>query len=94
MAGLRDADYIIEVLKARIPDLIVVQMHKTFPADDDGLWWFRLPGKAKDIQIESSAGVCPFLIECSDDKSSSEARTGYTPEEVVTIVEQYLASLR
>jgi hypothetical protein len=58
-------------------------MEKYHPADDDGPWWFRLPGKTKDIQIESSTGSCPFLIESRDDKSSTDATTGDTVEEVV-----------
>ena len=91
---LRDIDYIIEALKARVPELIVVQMNRVHPADDDNLWWFRLPREQRDIQVESPTGNCPFLVECSDDKSSSDARTGQTAEEVIAMVEQYLASLR
>jgi len=32
-------------------------------ADDDGLWWFKIAGSKNDIQVESSSGNCPFLIE-------------------------------
>jgi hypothetical protein len=94
MAEQRDVDQIIDTLRARIPDLSVVQMVKFHPPDDDGLWWFRIPNERRDIQIESSTGNCPFIVECTDDKSSNDARTGSTPEEVVNMVEQYLASLR
>jgi hypothetical protein len=90
---VRDVDHIIKALKAQIPDLIVVQMHQTHPADDDGLWWFRIPNEARDIQIESSSGSCPFIVETSDDKSSC-ARSGGTIEEVISMVEKYVASLR
>jgi len=49
-AMTRDIDRIIEIVRSRIPDVEVVQMHKTHPADDDGLWWFRLPGVRKDFR--------------------------------------------
>jgi len=90
----RDIDKIIEILTQQFPTLRVVQMEKYHPADDDGLWWFRLSGKTKDIQIESSAGTCPFIIESSDDKSSADATTGNTIEEVVQKVAAYLAFLQ
>jgi len=88
----RDVDIIIAAVKRAVPSVTVIQMHKTFPADDDGLWWFRLPGIAKDIQIESSEGACPFVIE-SDDFSCSDAKLGKTKDEVITIVVDYLRSL-
>jgi len=94
MKKQRDIDYIIKTLEARVPDVIVVQMNKVHPADDDNLWWFRVPNERRDIQIESPTGNCPFIVECSDDKSSSDARTGHTTGEVVLMVENYLAGLR
>jgi hypothetical protein len=33
----------------------------THPADDDGIWFFR--NGDVEVQIESSTGNCPFLIE-------------------------------
>ena len=90
----RDIDKITEALRKKFPDLKVVQMDKVHPADDDGLWWFRLPGIKKDIQIESPSGNCPFIIESDGDKSSEGARTGHTSEEVIDIVANYLSSLR
>jgi hypothetical protein len=89
----RDIDDIISLLRERFPALKVVQMHKTHPADDDGLWWFRLPGVTKDIQVESSTGNCPLIIESSDDRSAVDARTGRSVDEVVEIVSRYLQSL-
>jgi hypothetical protein len=58
----RDIDRIIASIKEQIPDVHVEQLQKTHPADDDGLWWFCVPGR-KNIQVESSTGNCPFLIE-------------------------------
>ncbi len=41
-----DIDRVISGVKTKIPEVYVVQMHKSHPADDDGLWWFRIPGIA------------------------------------------------
>src|ERR1051326_4833362 len=89
-----DIESIIDGVRRQIPEVEVVQMHKTHEADDDGLWWFRLPGHQRDIQIESSTYDCPFLIEHDDMKSSSEALTGHSIAEVVEIVSRYLLALR
>ena len=48
----RDIDQVITLVRERIQEVNIVQMHKTHPSDDDGLWWFRLPGVKKDIQLE------------------------------------------
>ena len=68
-------------------------MDRRSPADDNGLWWFRLPGITKDIQIESSTYDCPFLIEHDDMRSSREAIQSHTVEEAVAAVVSYLRSL-
>lgn len=85
-----DADRVIDRIKTQIPDVSVIQMHKSLPADDDGLWWFRIPETDKDIQIESSTYNLPFLIEHSDMATSSEALTSHSIEETVQIVIDYL----
>lgn len=87
----RDIEKIVEEVRRLVPAVQVVQMHKCHPADDDGLWWFRLPGLKPDIQIESSTGNCPFLIE----NTLTQTRlTAKTVEEVVDAVTSYLRSLR
>jgi hypothetical protein len=48
-----DVEAVIAGVQKIIPEIKVVQMHKTHEADDDGLWWFRLPDVKEDIQIES-----------------------------------------
>jgi len=92
MTDRRDIDCIVERVKERIPGVIVDQLTKIHPADDDGLWWFRLPGIKKDIQIESSSGSCPFIVE-SDDFSSTNAKTAHTIDEAVLMIIEYLHSL-
>lgn len=57
----RDIDQIIAEFVLRHPSVSVTQLKASHPADDDGIWFFRLG--ASEIQIESSTGNCPFLIE-------------------------------
>ena len=86
---MRDIDHIIERLKAVIPDVQVTQLQVAHPgADDDGLWFIKIPGKAGAVQIESPGGNCPFLIE-SD--FNTERFHGQTVNEVVQIVRRLYA---
>ena len=87
-----DIESIIEHVKRRLPEVTVTQLHKTHPADDDGIWWFRLPTQTKDIQVESSSGNCPFMIEHDDMRSTSEAITAFNINEAADIVVNYLKS--
>jgi hypothetical protein len=57
----RDIDLIIAEFSLRHPSVSVTQLKVTHRADDDGIWFFRL-GET-EVQIESSTGNCPFLIE-------------------------------
>ena len=89
-APQRDIDHIIERLKTEIPGVQVTQLQVTHPgADDDGLWFIRIPSRAEEVQIESSQGSCPFLIE-SD--FSDERFHGHTVDEVVSTVRRLYAS--
>jgi hypothetical protein len=68
---MRDIDTIIERMRTEHPGTDVRQLKVKFPgADDDGLWFFRHPTTSVEVQIESSSGMCPFLIETdgSDDR--------------------------
>ena len=56
----RDIDHIIERLKAELPGVEVTQLKVKHPADDDGLWFIKIPGRSGNVQIESSDGSCPF----------------------------------
>ncbi|WP_050027518.1 hypothetical protein [Verrucomicrobium sp. BvORR034] len=89
-----DIDAVVKVVRSAIPQVEVVQLQVSHPgADDDGLWWFRLPAVARDIQIESSTYNCPFFMEHSDMKSSSEAVIAHTVEQAATFVVSYLRSI-
>jgi len=86
---LHDIDQIIERLKTEIPGVQVSQLQVTHPgADDDGLWFIRIPGRAEEVQIESSHGSFPFLIE-SD--FSAERLHGHSIDEVVSTVRRLYA---
>lgn len=83
----RDVDTIIEQLKGAVPGIQIKQLQVTHPADDDGIWFITVPGKSGEVQIESSSGICPFLIESSYNDATHK---GATIEEVVTIVRSIL----
>jgi hypothetical protein len=85
----RDIDQIIERLKAELPGVQVTQLQVSHPgADDDGLWFIKIPGRDGGVQIESPDGICPFLIE-SD--FSEEAFYGHSVDEVVSTVRRLYA---
>ena len=62
---MRDIDRVLERVKAGLPTVSWEQLKGTHPADDDGLWFFTLPGLKEDVQAESSSGMCPFIVEGS-----------------------------
>ena len=44
---IRDVDRIIEAVRQAFPDVVVDQLKVTYPADDDGLWYFHLQRSPK-----------------------------------------------
>jgi hypothetical protein len=86
---LRDTDRIVAIVRGFYPDVSCHQLTVKHPGvDDDGLWFFTRPGISNEVQIESSDGMCPFLIE---QNKSSERRTGDTPENVAKTILEWLA---
>ena len=79
---MRDVDRIIEGVLAARPDVRWEQLQVAHPGvDDDGLWFVYLPGsRCSEVQIESSKGDCPFLVE------GRWRREGNTVEDVITLV--------
>ena len=77
----RDIDQIIASVKEQIPNVQIEQLRVTHPADDDGLWWFRVPNRS-EVQVESSTGNCPFLIETD----LSSATTATLEETIRTLI--------
>lgn len=69
----RDVDKVLAKFALRYPAVEVTQLQVVHPgADDDGLWFFRLNGI--EMQIESSTGNCPFLIESDANHERIEAK--------------------
>ena len=93
MSKPHDIEAVISGVRLQLPAVAVVQMHQSHPADDAGLWWFRLPGVSRDIQLESSTYDCPFLVEHDDMASTSEALTAHSVSEAVSFVVSYLRSI-
>jgi hypothetical protein len=88
----RDIDVIIARVYAKHPDAVVAQLKVSHPGvDDDGVWTFHLPTHPKGIQIESSTGCVPFLVETDDMTSSSEAHSAGCIEDVVLAVTTYFS---
>ena len=89
----RDIDELIERLKARLPGVEVDQLEPTEAGgDEDGLWFFRMPGADSEIAVESPTGDAPFSIEHDDMRSSAEAETAGSVEEAVEKVVAYLSA--
>jgi hypothetical protein len=90
----RDIDRIIEQVRQRLPDVRVQQHWVPDPRTaDDGIWWFYLPGVENDIQIESSLGSRPFLVEHTEMESTAEAVVAHTVDQAVEKIVSYLSRL-
>ncbi len=91
----RDIDIVIGTIRALHPDAKIEQLKVSHPGvDDDGLWFFGLPGVVDDIQVESSTGTAPFVIEHGDMKSSSEAIADAGIDRTISEVSSYLSVLK
>jgi hypothetical protein len=81
---MRDVDRIIQLVRDICPALEVKQLRVPHPgADDDGLWYFDQPASEFQVQIESSEGMCPFLVETDE---NADRMTGRSVEETVEIL--------
>jgi hypothetical protein len=80
----RDIDRLIAALPHRWPGIKCEQLRVVHPGvDDDGLWFFAHPAGHGEVQVESSTGAAPFLIE-GDRGSRATAATVSEAEEIVT----------
>lgn len=60
----RDIDIVIEKVRSKHPTVVVEQLKVTHSGvDDDGVWFFRLPSEKKEVQVETSTGAAPFIVE-------------------------------
>lgn len=62
---MRDIDQVIAALRRRHSDLRVEQRPVAHVAVDEGIWFINLPSASIEVQLESSTGNCPFLVESS-----------------------------
>jgi hypothetical protein len=62
---MRAIDHVIDAIRSTLPGARVEQLKVKFPADDDGLWFVNHPNSDVEVNIESSTGELPFLIENS-----------------------------
>jgi hypothetical protein len=84
---MHDIDSIISAVTARHPNVEVQQLRVSHPADDDGVWFFRHPDSHHEVQLESSTGMFPFLVES---EGHQERETVGNVHEAVQILEQWL----
>ena len=81
---MRDVGRVIELVRRVYPGVSVRQLEVTHPGkDDDGLWFFGQPGSKFEVQIGSSNGMCPFLIETEE--NDARFTTGSIEETVETL---------
>lgn len=90
----RDINEITAAVRERLPDVQVYQLKVIHPADDDGVWWFSLPGIDADVQLDSTDGLCPFLVDYSDREHPAAAETVDSIEEVTRRIVEFLSSKR
>ena len=81
---MRDIDAIISQLRLAHPDVSAEPLAVMRPGtDDDGLWFFGHPASDVELQLESSTGNCPFLVESS---ASVDRPIADTVEQAVALV--------
>ena len=82
-----DLAAIVQRVTSRLPGVEWSQLPVTHAADDDGLWYFCLPKAKYRVQIESSEGVCPFIIETD---RHNEQHLAVTVDDVVDTIARWL----
>jgi hypothetical protein len=85
---VRDIEKVIQSLNTIYPVVNVRQLEVSHPgADDDGLWFFQTPESKLEVQIESSTGMFPFLIETNEnDTRVTTATVGQTIETLARLL--------
>ena len=59
----RGIDQLTAALRRAYPDITVDPVREPRPGDEDGRWRVRHPAALTDVQILSSTGDAPFLVE-------------------------------
>jgi hypothetical protein len=85
---MRDIDQIVQSIIEICPTVNVRQLGVSHPgADDDGIWFFEQSGSEFEVQLESPSGMCPFLVETSENDVRLAA---HSMEEAVRILVKLL----
>jgi hypothetical protein len=63
---MRDIEILIQSLTTIYPTVRVRQLEVFHLGADDGLWFFQEPNTGLEVQVESSTGMLPFLIEADE----------------------------
>ena len=83
-----DVQQVIVLVRRAYPVAKWTRLTVKHPGDDDGIWFFWLPDRPGEVQIESSFGVCPFIVETD---KHNEVFTGASVQEVAGKVVEWLA---
>lgn len=87
--NMRDIDAIINALALAHCGLVIEQLQVLHRgSDDDGVWFFRHPASACEVQLESTTGACPFLFETDAHDAPAVA---HTVAEAVSLVTRGLS---
>jgi hypothetical protein len=79
----RDIDRVIVALQRSYNDIVAQQLRVLHPGvDDDGLWFFTRRGCSEEVQVESSTGSAPFLVE----SDNAPPVTANTVDETIRLV--------
>ncbi|MBZ5657711.1 MAG: hypothetical protein LAO56_20795 [Acidobacteriia bacterium] len=82
---MRDIDQIIRSITQIYPAVTARQLSVSHPGvDDDGLWFFQRAGSEFEVQIESSTGMVPFLIETDESDARLTAKSINETLEILT----------
>lgn len=87
-SNTKDLERITEGVRAALGDVSVEQLPVTHVGDDDGIWFFRAVKGDIEVQIESSTGACPFLVENGD----GERYTALTAEDAIETIVKWLST--
>jgi hypothetical protein len=84
-----DVRQVIALVRQAYSNMKWTRLSVTHPgADDDGIWFFWMPDRLGEVQIESSFGVSPFIVETD---KHNECFTGASVQEVAEKVVEWLA---
>ena len=80
----RDIDRLIAQVRRDYPGVRIEQLRVAHPgADDNGLWFFKHPDSPNEVQVESSTGTAPFVVESDQEQPADAATIGQALDLIV-----------